>query len=111
GEIQRVGSSRVRTVDVRLLSATNADLPAAVREGRFREDLLYRLNTVEIHLPPLRERTDDIPALARHFLRVQVANYRKPLEGFTDEAVAALVRHPWPGNVRELKHAIERAVL
>jgi DNA-binding NtrC family response regulator len=101
----------VRKVDVRLLSATNADIGAAVREGRFREDLLYRLNTVEIHLPALRERREDIPALARHFLCIEAAHYQKPIQEFSDEALAALDRHSWPGNVRELEHAIERAVL
>ncbi len=111
GEIQRVGSSKIRKVDVRILSATNADLPDAVKSGRFREDLLYRLNTVELHLPPLRERREDIPALAHHFLRVEAAHYEKKIEGFADEAMTALIRHPWPGNVRELKHAVERAVL
>jgi len=111
GEIQRVGSSKVRKVDVRVLSATNADLQQTVREGRFREDLLYRLNTVELHLPPLRERREDIPALAQHFLRLEASHYDKRLEGFGDDAMAALIRHNWPGNVRELEHAVERAVL
>jgi DNA-binding NtrC family response regulator len=111
GEIQRVGSSKVRKVDVRLLAATNADLPQAVQEGRFREDLLYRLNTVEVHLPPLRERREDVPELAQHFLQAAAARYEKRLEGFSADATTALVRHSWPGNVRELKHAIERAVL
>ena len=111
GEIQRVGSSKVRKVDVRLLSATNADLVTIVEEGRFREDLLYRLNTVEIHLPPLRERREDIPALAEHFLVAEAAHYQKALDGFSDEAMTTLVQHLWPGNVRELEHAIERAVL
>jgi DNA-binding NtrC family response regulator len=111
GEIQRVGSSKVRKVDVRFLSATNADLQEAVREGRFREDLLYRLNTVEVHLPSLRDRRDDIPALARHFLKLEAAHYDKRIDGFSDEAMAALTRHQWPGNVRELEHAVERAVL
>lgn len=111
GEIQRVGSSRIRKVDVRILAATNADLGEAVRGGRFREDLLYRLNTVELHLPPLRDRREDIPALAQHFLRAEAAHYAKPLEGFTEAAMAALLRHHWPGNVRELEHAVERAVL
>jgi DNA-binding NtrC family response regulator len=111
GEIQRVGSSKIRKVDVRVLSATNADLQEAVREGRFREDLLYRLNTVELHLPALRERREDIPALAHHFLRLEAAHYDKRLEGFSEDAMAALVRHQWPGNVRELEHAVERAVL
>jgi DNA-binding NtrC family response regulator len=110
-EIQRVGSSKVRRVDVRVLAATNADLPAAVAEGRFREDLLYRLNTVEIHLPPLRERPEDVLALAQHFLDRHRAHYGLDVEGFSDEAVAAMARHSWPGNVRELEHAVERAVL
>jgi DNA-binding NtrC family response regulator len=111
GEIQRVGSSKVRKVDVRVISATNADLEMAVASGEFREDLLYRLNTVEINLPPLRDRRDDIPLLAHHFLGAQVARYDRPLEGFAEDAVKALLSHAWPGNVRELQHAVERAVL
>ena len=111
GEIQRVGSSKTRKVDVRILSATNANISQAVAEGEFREDLLYRLNTVEIQLPPLRERREDIPVLATHFLRRQADRYGKELEGFADEAMQALLRHSWPGNVRELEHAVERAVL
>jgi DNA-binding NtrC family response regulator len=111
GEVQRVGSSRLRYVNVRVLSATNADLGAEVAGGRFREDLLYRLNTVVIHLPPLRERTDDVEPLARHFLERYAARYRKPLAAFDDEARAALAAHAWPGNVRELAHSVERAVL
>jgi DNA-binding NtrC family response regulator len=111
GEFQRVGSSKTRKVDVRVLSATNLDLAAAVAEGRFREDLLFRLNTVEIHLPPLRERREDIPPLALHFLRRQAERYRKPLTGFDAEAMRALLDYGWPGNVRELQHTIERAVL
>jgi DNA-binding NtrC family response regulator len=111
GEIQRVGSSRTRKVDVRVLSATNANLGEVVAEGRFREDLLYRLNTVEIRLPPLRERQEDILPLALHFLQREAAHYGKEVEGFSDEARAALMRHPWPGNVRELEHSVERAVL
>lgn len=111
GEVQRVGSSRTRKVDVRVLSATNVEPVEAVREGQFREDLLYRLNTVEIHLPPLRERSEDVPALALHFLRREATHYGKEVTGFSDEAMDALMRHPWPGNVRELEHATERAVL
>jgi DNA-binding NtrC family response regulator len=111
GELERVGSSRTRTVDVRFISATNADLRAEVSAGRFREDLLFRINTVEIHLPPLRERRDDLPGLARTFLERHSRRYRKQLEGFDEEALLALLAHPWPGNVRELDHAIERAVL
>jgi DNA-binding NtrC family response regulator len=110
-EIQRVGSSKVRKVDVRVLSATNANLPEAVAEGKFREDLLYRLNTVELHLPALRERPEDILPLAEHFLARLSAHYGKRLQGISDEAAAVLLRHAWPGNVRELEHAIERAVL
>jgi DNA-binding NtrC family response regulator len=111
GELERVGSSRTRRVDARVLSATNADLRAEVAAGRFREDLLFRLNTIEIHLPPLRERREDIGALAHYFLRRHAARYRKPLGGFEPEALNALSAHPWPGNVRELDHTIERAAL
>ncbi|HEX2095295.1 MAG TPA: sigma-54 dependent transcriptional regulator [Longimicrobiaceae bacterium] len=111
GEFQRVGSSKTRRVNVRVISATNTDLPQAVAEGRFREDLLFRLNTVEIHLPPLRERREDIPLLAMHFLRRQADQYRKHLAGFDPEAMQALLGYGWPGNVRELEHTIERAVL
>jgi DNA-binding NtrC family response regulator len=111
GELARVGSSRVRYVNVRMLSATNADLHAEIEGGRFREDLLYRLNTVVIHLPPLRERKEDIEALARHFLGIHATRYRKPLTSFDADALAAMQAHAWPGNVRELGHAIERAVL
>jgi DNA-binding NtrC family response regulator len=111
GEFERVGSSRTQKADVRLLSATNADLPAEVAAGRFRQDLLYRLNTVELRLPPLRSRREDIPILAAHFLEKHVARYRKRLTGLDEAATALLLSHPWPGNVRELDHAIERAVL
>jgi DNA-binding NtrC family response regulator len=111
GELERVGSSRTRRVDVRVISATNADLRAEVNAGRFREDLLFRLNTIEIRLPPLRERRDDVPLLAAHFLRRHAARYRKPLKGFEPPAVQALLSHAWPGNVRELDHSVERAVL
>jgi DNA-binding NtrC family response regulator len=111
GEVQRVGSSRLRYVNVRVLSATNADLHDEIATGRFREDLLYRLNTVVIHLPPLRDRRDDVEPLARHFLAHYAARYRKPLTSFDTDALAALRSHSWPGNVRELGHAVERAVL
>jgi DNA-binding NtrC family response regulator len=111
GEVQRVGSSRLRYVNVRVVSATNADLQTEISAGRFREDLLYRLNTVVIHLPPLRDRRDDIAALAAHFLAHYATRYRKPLATFDDEADAALGGHHWPGNVRELAHSVERAVL
>jgi DNA-binding NtrC family response regulator len=111
GELQRVGSSRTRRVDVRVLAATNIEIAAEVAEGRFREDLLYRLNTVEIHLPPLRERTEDIPRLAAYFLAGAAARYRKRITGFAPQALRELVAHPWPGNIRELEHTVERAVL
>ena len=111
GEFERLGSSRTRRVDVRILSATNADIDGEVAAGRFRQDLLFRLNTIEIALPPLRDRRDDIPSLATHFLEQHARRYRKNLSGFDSAAMDALLRHPWPGNVRELEHSIERAVL
>jgi DNA-binding NtrC family response regulator len=111
GEFERLGSSRTRRVDVRLLSATNSDLQAEVTEGRFREDLLFRLNTIEIRIPPLRERREDIPVLAMHFLRQYALRYRKNLASFESAAMQVILEHPWPGNVRELDHSIERAVL
>jgi DNA-binding NtrC family response regulator len=111
GEVQKVGSSRVIFVNVRVISATNADLSAEIGAGRFREDLLYRLNTVVIHLPALRERRDDILPLAGHYLARFSERYRRSLEGFDRSARQALDSHLWPGNVRELGHAIERAVL
>jgi DNA-binding NtrC family response regulator len=111
GELERVGSSTTRTVDVRMLSATNADLHAEAAAGRFRSDLLFRLNTVEIHLPALRERREDIPALAAHFLSRYATRYRRPVEGFDPPALQVLLSHAWPGNVRELDHTMERAVL
>ena len=111
GEFERVGSSRTRRVDVRLISATNADLAQEVAAGRFRQDLFFRLNTVEIRLPPLRERREDIPLLAAHFLRQHAQPYRKCVTGFDAAALRALTEHHWPGNVRELDHAVERGVL
>jgi DNA-binding NtrC family response regulator len=111
GEVQRVGSSKTRRVDARIISATNANPQEEVAAGRFREDLLYRLNTVEIRLPPLRDRREDIPILAMHFLKRQAARYRKQISGFTPDANQLMLDHPWPGNVRELEHAVERAVL
>jgi len=111
GEFQRVGSSRTLRADVRVLAATNADIRAEIAAGRFREDLLYRLNTVEIRLPPLRDRREDIPRLATHFLGEYAARYRKTIHGFDDGATAAMQAHGWPGNVRELQHAVERSIL
>jgi DNA-binding NtrC family response regulator len=111
GEFERVGSSKTRKVNVRIVSATNADLNAEVGSGRFRQDLLFRLNTVDIALPPLRDRREDIPLLARHYLKIHAQRYRKSLTGFDPSALQLLLDHRWPGNVRELDHAIERAVL
>jgi len=111
GDFERVGSSRTRHVDVRIVSATNANLGEEVTGGRFRQDLLFRLNTIEIQLPPLRDRREDIPALALHFLRQHAQRYRKNLGGFEQAALQALIDHPWPGNIRELDHAVERGVL
>ena len=111
GDVERVGSAKARHVDVRVISATNANLQRAVSDGLFREDLLFRLNTIEIDLPALRDRRDDIPALAGHFLRRHATRYRKILNGFDPAAMHVLLAHPWPGNIRELDHAVERAVL
>jgi DNA-binding NtrC family response regulator len=111
GEIERVGSSQTRQVDVRVVSATNADLQSACASGQFREDLLFRLNTVEIHLPALRERREDIPVLAQHFLNRYVSRYRLSVRGFDAAAFQVMSQYSWPGNVRELEHAVERAVL
>jgi DNA-binding NtrC family response regulator len=111
GEMERVGSSRTHKVDVRVLSATNADLKVESTEGRFRSDLLFRLNTVELYIPALRERKEDIPLLASHFLKQYGQRYRKPVRGFETAAMQRMLEHYWPGNVRELDHAIERAVL
>jgi DNA-binding NtrC family response regulator len=111
GAMERVGSSKTRQVDARVLSATNADLAAEVAAGRFREDLLYRLNTIELRLPPLRERREDIAPLALHFLHRHAERYRKPASEIEPAALEVLQRAPWPGNVRELDHAVERAVL
>jgi DNA-binding NtrC family response regulator len=111
GELERVGSSTTRKVDVRMISATNADLRADADAGRFRADLYFRLNTVEIRIPPLRDRREDIPALAAHFLARYVTRYKRPIEGFEPTALLQLLNYTWPGNVRELDHTMERAVL
>jgi DNA-binding NtrC family response regulator len=111
GEMERVGSSKTKRVDARVISATNAILADEVTAGRFRQDLLFRLNTIEIHLPPLRERREDIPVLAAHFLTTHARRYRKEIEGFDPAAMQALLDNPWQGNVRELNHVVERAVL
>jgi len=111
GEFERVGSSRTLHANVRIISATNSNLHEEVGAGRFRQDLLFRLNTIEVALPPLRERREDIAPLAAHFLRQHAERYRKKLTGFEPPAHEALTRHQFPGNVRELDHIIERAVL
>jgi DNA-binding NtrC family response regulator len=111
GELERVGSSQTRRVDVRILSATNAQLNEEAKAGNFREDLLFRINTVEIHLPALRDRREDIPLLAMHFLNRNRARYRKQVAGFSPAAMQQLIQYAWPGNVRELEHTVERAVL
>jgi DNA-binding NtrC family response regulator len=111
GELERVGSSQTRRVDVRILSATNALLHDEAKAGNFREDLLFRINTVEIHLPALRDRREDIPLLAAHFLNRSRTRYRKQVSGFSSAAMQHMMQYPWPGNVRELEHTVERAVL
>jgi DNA-binding NtrC family response regulator len=111
GELERVGSSQTRRVDVRVLSATNAQLPEEAKAGNFREDLLFRINTVEIHLPALRDRREDIPVLAAHFLARNRTRYRKQVADFSAAAMRQMIQYPWPGNVRELEHTVERAVL
>jgi len=111
GELERVGSSQTRRVDVRLLCATNAQLHEEAKAGNFREDLLFRINTVEIRLPPLRDRREDIPLLAQHFLSRLRTRYRKQVHGFSPAAMQLMMQYAWPGNVREFEHSIERALL
>jgi DNA-binding NtrC family response regulator len=111
GELERVGSSQTRRVDVRVLSATNANLHADAQAGKFREDLLFRLNTVEIQIPPLRNRREDIASLAMHFLARCRTRYRKQVDGFSPASMQQMLNYVWPGNVRELEHTVERAVL
>ena len=111
GEFERVGGEKTLKVDVRLIAATNRILEKEIAEGRFREDLFYRLNVVRIHLPPLRERQEDIPLLSNFFVVKYAKKYKKEIEGLSPEVVNALCAYPWPGNVRELEHVIERAVV
>lgn len=111
GEIRPVGSTKVQKVDARLITAASDDLRARVKEGSFWEDLFYRLNVVIIRLPPLRERREDIPILANHFLEKMKVKYNKALEGFQPETMAYLESYPWPGNVRELENIVERMVI
>ena len=110
-QISRLGATKSIPIDVRLICATNADIRQMVEEGTFRQDLLYRINTIEIHIPPLRERGDDIVLLAEHFLHKYAHKYKKEIQGLTRESKQKLMKYPWPGNVRELQHAIERAVI
>ena len=110
-QISRLGSTEVKNIDVRLICATNIDVHQMVDKGVFRQDLLYRINTIEIHIPPLRERGNDILLLAGHFLQTYSNKYKKNINGFTREAKSKLMKYGWPGNVRELQHAIERAVI
>jgi two-component system response regulator HydG len=110
-QITRVGSNQAVPVDIRLICATNMPLPKMVQEGTFRQDLLYRINTVEIHVPPLSDRVEDIPLLANHFLSYYAKKYHKPVTTIAPEAMDKLKRYAWPGNIRELQHAIERAVI
>jgi len=111
GEVRRVGASDAKIVDVRVLAATNVDLKAAMKDGKFREDLYYRLNVISVEMPPLRNRRDDVPALALHFLHLAAKRANRPVQGITDEAMRALIAWHWPGNVRELENTVERAVV
>jgi two-component system response regulator HydG len=111
GEFERVGGTRTLRVDVRIVTATNQDLATLVRDKRFREDLFYRLNVITIQVPPLRDRREDVPVLAQHFLRVYAAKNNRALDGFTDDALGCLEAYSWPGNVRELENVVERAVV
>jgi DNA-binding NtrC family response regulator len=109
--IVRVGSNRVRPVNVRVIAATNQNLFELVKNRAFRQDLLYRINTIEIQLPPLRERTDDIEPLAQHFMKEFARKYNRPVTGLSAALLKEMLRYPWPGNIRELQHAVERAVI
>jgi two-component system response regulator AtoC len=110
-EFERVGGNETIRVDVRIVAATNRDLQERVKEGKFREDLFYRLNVVQMELPPLRARKSDIPLLAQHFMRKHAADNQLPVKDLSDGAIRAILSYPWPGNVRELENAIERAVV
>jgi two-component system response regulator HydG len=110
-EFERVGGNETVKVDVRVIAATNRDLKAEVAAGRFREDLYYRLNVINLEMPALRSRPSDVPLLAMHFLRKYAAENGKTIEGFSDPALALLAAHQWPGNVRELENVVERAVV
>ena len=111
GEFERVGGSRTLTTDVRIIAATNADLREDIREGRFREDLFFRLNVFPVHVPSLRERKADIPLLISHFLRKYSKKHRRPNKGFDGEALRFMMSYDWPGNIRELENIVERSVI
>lgn len=109
--VSRVGANKETPINIRLISATNMPLYDMVKENRFRQDLLYRINTIEIEIPPLRDRLEDIPLLANHFLKYYAEKYNKTVSKISDAAAVRMHKHPWPGNIRELQHAIERAVI
>ena len=110
-KVSRVGSNKEINIDIRLLCATNMPLYDMVKENKFRQDLLYRINTIEIDLPPLRDRFEDIPLLANHFLQLYNTKYSKAVSKLSEAAMSRLQKHHWPGNIRELQHALERAVI
>ena len=110
-QISRLGTTSTIPIDVRLISATNVNIHRMLEEGNFRQDLLYRINTIEIHIPPLRDRGEDVLLLADYFLQRYIHKYKKEINGLSREAKQKLMRYHWPGNVRELQHAIERAVI
>ena len=110
-EVRPLGANQAERVDTRVVSACNSDLESLVQQGKFRQDLYYRLNVVRIDLPPLRERSEDIPSLVEHFMQKFASQTKRKLDGIEQDALAALMNHRWPGNVRELEHTIERAVL
>lgn len=110
-KVARVGSNQAVDVDIRLICATNMPVHHLVEEGKFRQDLLYRINTVELYIPPLCDRIEDIELIANHFLNYYTRKYHKQIDSFSTEALAKLKKYPWPGNIRELQHAIERAVI
>jgi transcriptional regulator with PAS, ATPase and Fis domain len=110
-EFERVGSEETIQVDVRILAATNKNLSELVQQGKFREDLFYRLHIIPIYLPPLRERKEDIPLLAQHFIKQLAEELKKPARQISDAAMEKLLSYPWPGNIRELENVIERAIV
>jgi two-component system response regulator HydG len=110
-EFEKIGDSRTIKVDVRVVAATNLDLKEEISQGRFRQDLFYRLKVVEIHLPPLRQRQEDIPLLVDHFILLFNEQFGKQIKGITASAYKALMKYSWPGNIRELRHALEHAFI